>query len=255
MTYVATSSRMDSAETIAAALRVIDTTRSHGGDAHVLGGIGIALRCPSAQPGGPLARTYSDMDLVTTKHGSPTLAHVLHDLGYVPAERFNAVHGKTRLMFDDPQGLHADVFVEQFQMCHQLDFKGRLGQAEMTVSLADLLLTKLQVAELNEKDVSDTAALFLDHELGQGGEEIDVAFVTKVLSTDWGWWRTVSENLLAIPEHLSVLPLTEDEVSRVNQRANGLVTIVQRAPKSLPWRLRARAGDRVAWREEPEESR
>lgn len=255
MTYVATSSRMDSAETIATALRVINATHSEGGDAHVLGGIGIALRCPSARPGGLLARNYSDMDFVTTQHGSPTLIHVLHELGYVPAERFNAVHGKTRLMFDHPEGVHVDVFVEQFQMCHRLDFKGRLGQDDATLSLADLLLTKLQVAQLNEKDISDTAALFLDHSLGCGRDEIDIDSITKLLTTDWGWWRTVSENLLAIPEHLSVLPLAETDASQVSEEANALVDVIRRAPKSLSWRLRAKAGERVAWREEPEESR
>lgn len=246
---------MDSAATIDAAFRVIDGVREEGGKVRLIGGIAVAVRCPSARTGGPLVRTYSDMDLVTTREDSPILARVLQGLGYVPAAQFNALHGRTRLMFDEPQGLHADVFVDRFAMCHQLDFRGRLGQEGTTLSLAELLLTKLQVAELNEKDVSDTAALLLDHGLGSSEEEIDGDFVTTVLSADWGWWRTVSENLLAIPGHLNVLPLSEHEASQVRQRAHNLLDLTERAPKSLRWRLRAKAGDRAPWREEPEERR
>jgi hypothetical protein len=246
---------MDSDRSIDAALQVVDAARTAGGEARLIGGIAIAVRCPSARSGRPLNRTYSDVDLVTTTRDSPVLARCLRDLGYVPADQFNALHGRTRLMFDDPHGLHADVFVDQFAMCHRLDFTGGFEPGATTVSLAELLLTKLQVAELNEKDVSDTAALFLDHELGTGEDEIDGEVVAKVLSSDWGWWRTVSENLHAIPDHLSALPLSEDEANRVTRRLSGLLDLVERAPKSLRWRMRAKVGDRAAWREEPEESR
>jgi hypothetical protein len=124
-----------------------------------------------------------------------------------------------------------------------------------TLSLAELLLTKLQVAELNEKDVFDTAAMFLDHEIGSGDDKIDRDYVTTVLSSDWGWWRTVSHNLQAIPGHLHGLPLSEQQVNEVTERATELVAVVARAPKSVRWRMRAKVGDRAVWREEPEESR
>lgn len=246
---------MDSQETIEAALQVIEATRAKGGEVRLIGGIAVAVRCPIARSGGPLVRTYSDMDLVTTHRDSRILATTLRDLGYVPADQFNALHGRTRLMFDDTRGLHADVFVDAFAMCHRLEFEGRFAQGATTLSLAELLLTKLQVAELNEKDVADAAALFLDHEIGTGEEDIDSDFVTEVLSGDWGWWRTVSENLRAIPGHLNALPLSEQEVKRVGQQSKMLVDLVDRTPKSLRWRMRAKVGDRAAWREEPEETR
>lgn len=246
---------MDSDQSIDAALQVVDATRAAGGEVRLIGGIAVAVRCPSARSGSPLGRTYSDVDLVTTSRHSPILARCLRDLGYVPADQFNALHGRTRLMFDDPHGLHADVFVDRFAMCHRLDFSVGSDPGATTLSLAELLLTKLQVADLNEKDVSDTAALLLDHAIGPGEDEIDSGPITKVLSSDWGWWRTVSENLRAIPGHLNDLPLSQEEASQVTQRVSDLLDLVERAPKGLRWRMRAKVGDKAAWREEPEESR
>jgi hypothetical protein len=244
---------MDSEQTINAAVKVVDAVSANGGQVRLLGGVAVAVRCPSARNDGPLARSYSDMDLVTTQKYGPILTRVLRDLGYVPADSFNALHGRKRLIFDDPHGLHVDVFLDEFEMCHRLDLRKSVEREAITLSLAELLLTKLQVAELNEKDVSDTAALFVDHELGSGENDIDSEFVTTVLSEDWGWWRTVSHNLLAIPDHLSALPLSEHQVNQVRRQANKLVSIVDEAPKGVRWRMRAKVGDRAVWREEPEE--
>ena len=169
---------MDSEATIEAALKVIEGTRAKGADARLIGGIAIAVRCPSARKDGPLVRTYSDMDIVTTKKHSAALQRVLRELGYVPQDQFNALHGRTRLIFDDPAGLHVDVFLDEFSMCHRLDLRKSFSNGTVTLSLAELLLTKLQVAELNEKDVSDMAALLLDHGIGSGDDEIDDQFVT-----------------------------------------------------------------------------
>lgn len=249
----ATYSPMDSQQTIDAALEVVDAVRASGGEVRLLGGIAVAVRCSSARPGGPLARSYSDMDLVTTQRDGPILTRVLRDLGYAPAEQFNALHGRKRMIFEDPEGLHVDVFLDEFEMCHRLDLRKSVAKGTMTLSLAELLLTKLQVAELNEKDVSDAAALLLDHELGSGEDEIDSTFVTAVLSNDWGWWRTVSHNLNAIPGHVQLLPLSEQQVDQVARQASDVVALVERAPKSVRWRMRAKVGDRAAWREEPEE--
>jgi len=238
---------------IDAATELLSAANERGGTTRVLGGIGVVLRCPSARPGAPLARAYSDIDVVTTRRAGPLLTEALEALGYASEERFNALHGHSRMIFDHPEGIHVDVFVDRFVMCHSLDLAARLELHDATLPLADLLLTKLQVAELNEKDVTDTAALLLDHELTSDETGINVGYVTSVLSADWGWWRTVSHNLRALPNHLEGR-LSNDAAARVAERATRLAQLVDEAPKSLRWRLRAKAGDKLAWREEPEES-
>jgi hypothetical protein len=63
-----------------------------------------------------------------------------------------------------------DVFLGEFKMCHRLDLDDRLGVDHPALPAADLLLTKLQVLELNRKDVTDVAALLTTHKLDERDE-------------------------------------------------------------------------------------
>jgi hypothetical protein len=249
----ATSSPMGE-HAIETARVLVTEVNARGGVARLLGGVAVALRCPTAQPRAPLARPYSDIDLVTSRKASEVLGPALQAHGYAPEERFNALHGRTRMRFQHPDGAHVDVFVEEFNMCHRLELGRRLTVHDTTLSLADLLLTKLQVADLNEKDVTDTAALLLDHDLSDDETGISVPYITRILGADWGWWRTVSHNLRLLPTHLDrhVLGFGSERVAGAAQE---LLQAVDTAPKGLRWKVRAKAGDRIPWREDPEESR
>ena len=173
--------------------------------------------------------------------------------GLAPVTRFNATQGASRLLFERADGLHADVFVGRFALCHELALGRRLAIDERTLPLADLLLTKLQVARLNHKDVTDVAALLLDHELAEDDGGINAAYVTSVLAGDWGWWRTVTENLAAVRSLMPSLPLSAAEQDAVTGRIDALAARVEAAPKGARWRMRARIGERRPWRQEPEE--
>jgi hypothetical protein len=220
----------------------------------VLGGVAVALRCPSARPPSPLAREFSDLDLVTDRRSAADLGRVLEAAGYQGERRFNALHGHRRMLFAGESGRHVDVFVDTFAMCHELRLADRLGVHAETISLADLLLTKLQIAEVNEKDVTDVVALVLDHELTAGEDGLDVGRVTKLLGEEWGWWRTASANLETVRSLVGSLALDPDTARRAERRLSDLVERIDAAPKSRRWRLRARIGDRLPWREEPEET-
>ena len=152
-------------EHVVEAAAIIERVASVGGTARALGGIGIALRCPSAAAGGRLNRTYGDLDLATDRKSVAKVTDVITASGYAPASRFNAAHGRSRLLFYAADGRHLDVFIDTFTMCHGLDLRPRLGLHTHTLPLADLLLTKLQIAQLNKKDVVDIAALIVDHDL------------------------------------------------------------------------------------------
>jgi hypothetical protein len=249
----AISSRMVEPDQVVTAEDVVRATREAGGEVRVLGGIAVAMRCPSARSPAPLARTYSDIDLATDRSSGVALARALEQMDFEPERRFNAIHGHSRLQFNRADGLHIDVFVNEFVMCHRLSLAERLAIHDTTIPLADLLLTKLQVAELNDKDVTDAAALLLDHKLTDDEAGINVGHVTRVLGRDWGWWRTVSENLDALPEHLGER-LAEPAVAVVRDRLSQLTKAIADAPKSLRWRARAKAGERYPWRDDPEES-
>ncbi len=226
---------------------------SEGATLRALGGVGIALRCPSARNGGGLARAYSDVDFAVRAGEQKATTAAMGAVGLAPVTRFNATQGASRLLFERADGLHADVFVGRFALCHELALGRRLGIDARTLPLADLLLTKLQVARLNHKDVTDVAALLLDHQLTEDDGGINAAYVTSVLAGDWGWWRTVTENLAAVRSLVPSLPLPAAEQDTVAGRIDALAARVEAAPKGARWRMRARIGERRPWRQEPEE--
>ena len=234
--------------------RIVAEAERQVGTVRVLGGVAIALRCGSARAPGPFARSYSDLDLVTDRKSGPGLTRALVGLQFEPERRFNALHGRRRMHFDRvADGIHVDVFVDEFVMCHRLRLSSRLGIHAKTLSLADLLLTKVQVAELNAKDVTDVAALLLDHELTPDEAGINVGYVTSLLAGDWGWWRTVSRNLSVLPGHLpGSLPAESRDL--VTRRIEELVRAIESTPKSMRWKARSKAGDRIPWRDDPEET-
>lgn len=137
-------------------------------------------------------------------------------------------------------------------MCHRLDVGARLECDVLTLSLADLLLTKVQIARLTRKDVTDIVALLLDHGMGDDETAINLSYISELLAADWGWWYTVKHNLARITETLPALGLSKCEAVEAARQVAQLDSALERAPKTLKWRVRARLGTRVRWRDEPE---
>ncbi len=239
---------------VAESQRVLDAARAHGVVVRLAGGLAIRRLCPAATIP-PLSRTYADLDLAIAGRGvHRPLTDLMVGLGYQPEAMFNALNGSTRLQFADPaSGRHADVFVDTVRMCHVIDFKDRLELFEDTLSAADLLLTKLQIVELNEKDLRDLLALLHDLQLERGGGTgIDTEYLEQVWSDDWPLWRT---SQLTLEKIAAAAPSVVDEkaAARILESVAGLRSVLESGRKSLRWKLRSRIGDRVRWYELPEE--
>ena len=216
------------------------------------GGVAVALRCPSAA-GPPLARVYKDIDVVTVGAGRDATAALLEELGYVPDREFNTLHGSRRLFFWDPVNeRQLDVFVDQARLCHEIDFRSRLEADERTLSLADLLLMKLQVVETNEKDLIDVCAILGDHDLSSDESGVNSAYLASLAAGDWGLWRTLG--MVAERGEEFARGLTGfDRGELVAGRLERLREQLEAAPKSRGWKMRARVGERKRWYELPEE--
>jgi len=176
-------------------------------------------------------------------------------LGYTPRDIFNALHGDTRLIFNDIEnGRRIDIFLDVFEMCHKLDFKGRLLIDKYTIPLADLLATKLQVVEITEREYRDIISLFSDHEISDSDapEMINGKYLAKMCSEDWGIYKTFSINLGNVSGALSHYKLDAETEKVVKKRVEDLTTRIENEPKSMGWKLRARIGEKKQWYELPE---
>jgi hypothetical protein len=230
--------------------------------ARLLGGVAFWLRCPSVRSG-PFARDYADLDFAVSKPASQRFRAILEGRGYLPDKFFNGLHGATRLYYGAPDGQWSvDIVIDELTMSHRLDLRGQLDGPGPTLTPADLLLTKLQVWEINRKDLGDAACLLADHGLAAGpspgstagADEISLARVTAVLGTDWGFCHTAERNLGKVAELAAAEPVP-GAGHDVAAQAGAIQAAIEAAPKSRSWRLRSRIGERVKWYETPEEVR
>ena len=162
---------------VADALALLRDLSAAGVEARLMGGVGIAVRSPSMHVH-PLARSYDDVDVVTDRAGARLLHKVMPRARVRRGEQFNALQGSRRLLFGRAPGAtieKVDVFIERVEMCHTIELGERLRLHPTTLSLADLLLLKLQIVELNEKDVRDVAGLLLDHGVGRDEDVVNAA--------------------------------------------------------------------------------
>ncbi|MDQ3766563.1 MAG: hypothetical protein M3346_04365 [Actinomycetota bacterium] len=220
----------------------------------LLGGVAIRLRARGELP--PIfLRDYGDIDWITARGTSRETQRFFAESGYSPQVRFNALNGQERLMFhDDINRRRLDVFVGTFRMSHEIPMDDRLEISPVTIPLAELAMTKLQVAELNEKDVKDALTLFYEYPVDDGDDSaINQARIASLCANDWGLWRTLTANLETCVRHLDGYDLPVDDKTRMAERLNQLLDAIQREPKSRKWRLRAKIGDRKRWYELPEE--
>jgi hypothetical protein len=241
------------ADIVAEGGRVVELARSDGATLALLGGVAVRLHAPEVPPA--LDREYKDLDFAVPKGGGGDAAKLLRAAGYEPEVAFNAINGKERMLFHDTEhGRQVDLFVGSFRMCHQIAFTDRLRPGEATVPLAELVLTKLQIVELNEKDVRDTVLLFHGHEVADHDDDaVNGDRIARLCAEDWGLWRTITANLASCGEMVNDYALADSERTRISDRIRTLLARIEDAPKSRGWKLRAKIGERKRWYEEPEE--
>ena len=234
------------------AVRILEAAKANDVPLRLLGGLAIYLQSPSAKTHEQLKRSYKDLDFVTlSKQGAKTKA-LFTKLGYAGNKNFNALHGHQRLLFwDELHGRQVDIFVDRMQMCHTIDFRPRLYIDERTLSLADLMLTKLQIVEVNEKDMLDVMALFMDFDVENSDKGINSAYISDLLANDWGFNKTLDTNL----KKMKAFAIENSFPNIVVERIDRLLTAMEKHPKTFSWKARAMVGERVRWYELPEEPR
>ncbi len=226
---------------------------TQGVPVRLLGSLAIALRCPGSRPLMAMLgrRPAQDIDLMAYTRDESALESIIAARGYElhPSVRHSREWGVKRLIYTHPQhGGKVDVFLDQLVMAQTIDFLGRLESSDLTVALADLLLSKLQIHRITNNDLIDLIALLAEHDLSAEPDGIDVHRLTSVLGDDWGFSFGARRNLEHLKEDVAGRPALDAAiVERVQDRATRLIDVIDQAPKSTRWRLRARLGTRRAW--------
>jgi hypothetical protein len=241
---------------------LIDAARSEGLTLRLLGGLGVREHCRTLEL---CARDYSDLDMVAPAKQARRLAALFARFDFVENFDVSTATAKAELQFVRPCAHgggpgtgrahaddHIDVFLDTFRMDHDIALARRLEIEPYTLSLSDLLLTKLQIFRLNEKDLRDIVTLLADTEVGEQDAPgvADARYIGKLCADDWGLFYDVAMNLQRVGERAAAFDLNDAEEARLRHGVLRLIAAIDGAPKSLRWRLRARVGTRKTWHNE-----
>jgi len=238
------------------ALELIAKADAKGLCLRVLGAIAFRLHCPRFGHILGKNRAITDMDLVAYSKQVNQIENLLLENGYEKRPTSIAVvAARRRIFYDKQMGFSVDVFLDKLEMCHDIDFRGRLEVDYPTIPLAEMLLEKLQIIQINEKDVKDVIILLREHEVGEvDNETVNSRYIARLLSDDWGFYYTATMNLNKIKSLLNNYgKLVEDDKKLVEDRIDRLIKTIEEEPKSLGWKMRAKIGKKKQWYRKVEE--
>src|ERR1041384_2981370 len=152
---------------------ILKASQEAGIRLRVIGSLAFQMHCPQfGYLQAALGRAYTDIDFAAYSKQSKQIQELLSSLDYLENREVYIASEGMRAIFDQPEtGLHVDVFYEKLDFCHTIYWKDRLEVDSPTIPLAELLLEKMQIVKINEKDVIDTIMLLLEHPLGDGDYE------------------------------------------------------------------------------------
>jgi hypothetical protein len=242
------------------AQRIVAEAGRAGLTLRVMGGVAIRLHTlEQADLAGRLGRLgegqeFTDLDFVAYRKQRDGMRPFFEGLGYSKRRATLSSAASERQIYFHPKGwFFVDVFFDRLLVAnHPLDFRGRLELDSPTISPADLLLEKLQIVNIGEKDVKDAIVLLAAHDLAEADspDAINAAYIAHLLSRDWGFWYTATTNLAGLKELLpQIEALTEGERRHIAQQVDGLAAHIEAMPKTLRWKARAKVGPRMRWYE------
>src|SRR5512140_1247607 len=139
----------------------------------LIGALAFRTHCPHyGYIQDKLGRKFTDFDFISYPRFTRDVRRVLTELGYEEDKQVTQLFGDRRMVFHDPAfGRHIDVFYNVLDFCHPISFVGRLEKEQVTIPLAELLLEKMQIVQINEKDLIDSVMLLREHPIGDIDQE------------------------------------------------------------------------------------
>jgi hypothetical protein len=240
------------------AIDIITKASEQGLVLRLLGSLAFQIHCPKfGYLQKQLGRAYTDIDYAGYNHHASQMGKFFTSIGFNEDVEVNLFYAGQRMIFNHSNSdLHVDVFFDQLDFCHKIKWIGRLEIDPITLPLAEMLLEKMQIVKINEKDIIDTIMLLLEHPLGNHDDEtINISLISRFCAQDWGLWRTITMNLTKVGQMANNYPqLSQLEKSKVEDQVKYALEVINHEPKTGKWKLRSMVGDRVKWYKSVEDS-
>jgi len=237
-----------------AAVRIAEAAKSEGIPLRVLGACAIRIQCgESKRLLDEMQRAISDLDFISYGKYEPKVTPFFTKLGYRVdgdvSKYYSHLYGMLRDRFKDPNtGSTLDVFYDRLQMCHTVDLTKRLEVDFPTISLTDLLLEKMQIVQINKKDLDDMVVLLMSHSVSDSDQKsVNRKYLAQVLSEDWGFYYTVTTNLQKLKEYAAAYFARTGTTDSVGKKVDELLQSIEAHPKAFKWKMRAKIGNRQKW--------
>lgn len=236
-------------ERVKRGLLLVNACDSNRITCRLLGGVAVVYLVRDIYAEVPmLLREPKDIDIAAHRRDSGRITRIFEGLGLRADVRFNALHGAERLRFFDTQmNTRVDVFLDIFRESHVIELKDRLERFSPTIPPSDLLMTKFQIWEINEKDLRDIVAMLYKFELGDRDDTgtIDLGRIIELTSDDWGGlYKTTTVNIERTLNYLNTIELPGKVKDKVVNSLNRIREAMDKAPKSMKWRMRQPLGGR-----------
>jgi hypothetical protein len=240
--------------------RIVDEATKVGIPLRLLGGVAIRYHCMDymefakklGRQVGEGEQEYTDLDYVSYMKYRDKAKKLFEALGYSRRKVTLSSSATQRQIYFHPKGwFHVDLFFDKLLAAnHPIDFRKRLELDSPTITPTDLLLEKTQIVFPGEKDVKDMMLLLRAHEVAAREEEnkINGKFIAQLLSSDWGFWYTLTNNLRQLKEHATTIEaLSTDDRQDLASKVNLLLKMIDGEPKSTGWRMRSAIGTKKKW--------
>jgi len=233
--------------------RIVEEAKKRDVHLRLLGAIAFQIHCPKfSYLSTKLDRVLTDIDFAGYSKEKDGMTKLMNEFGYKDEPSVTVLFGHKRLIYDNKSnGIHIDIFLDKLEMNHDIPFKDRLGLDQLTISLADLLLEKMQIVQINEKDYIDTMMLIREHAIGKDGntpETIDAGHIAKLLAADWGFYYTVTTNLGKVQTRLAkYIEVSDEDRNDITTKIGELLKRIEDEPKSFSWKMRAKVGPKSKW--------
>lgn len=247
---------------------IVSTAEKEGVIIRILGALAVYIHtedCPHSRriydkiprfgEGKPM---FTDLDLMAYGSQRKKVMHFFEKtIGF--ESLINPIFSYKRLIYEHPERyFHVDVFFNKLEFSHEVNFgnkpgKGRLELDFPTITLTDIVLEKIQIHEINLKDIVDLMVVFRcsDISMNFSKDAVDAKYISSILSDDWGFWYDGTNNLVKVKKFTEDFAgedrVTEEDKNIIIGRIDNLLKIIDETPKSRKWLKRSKVGTSKPW--------